>query len=253
MTANLPARVDVIQKALPLNLVIPGAAIAEEVVKYVTEANKALAVAERAEIKDSDTAGRAADVLRAITTSEKKVDELRKEKTRPLDDQKEKITNLYKTALETFTKAKTLLSKKADVWRKAEEARLTAEAEERRKARQAEADRLAAAQASLGDDEGAQQILEEAAALPVERERVAAVGVYGSTLGTVNRNIGAVNDRRKFLQVLIAAKDPLLVQILEKIEFPQALLNKLAAAVNKGETFGPIGFEAKKDDRTGVR
>lgn len=253
MTTNLPARIDVISKALPLNLPIAGKVIAEEVVKYRGEADKALAVATRAEIIDIDTAGRAADVLRAITASEKKVDELRKVQTKPLDDQKKTITALYDVALQTYAKAKTLLNEKANVWRRAEEARLTAEAVERRKARQLEAERLAAAQVALGDEEGADQILEEAAALPVEQERVAAVGVYGSVLGTVNRNVGVVKDRRQFLQALSNAKDPLLVQILEKIEFPQSLLNKLAAAVHEGNAIAPIGFEATRKDSTGVR
>ena len=253
MTANLPARLDVISRALPISVPIPNTEIAAEVIRFRAEADKAVAVAERAEIVDADTAGRAADVLRAITTSEKKLDEARKEKTRPLTEQKAKIDELYKPASAGYLTAKTKLTAKVNVWRKAEEARLTAAAEVRRKERNEEAARLAAAQSALGDDEGADRILEEAAAMTGVPEKVSAVGVYGAVLGTTNRNVGEVNDRAAFLKVLATSTDPNVVAIRDKIEFPQALLNKLAAAVAKGESIAPVGFTAKVDDKASVR
>jgi hypothetical protein len=254
-TPNLPvpARPDVIEKALPVAIPVPGKLIAEEVVKYRTEADKAVAVAQRAEIVDGDTAGRAADVLRAITASLRRLEEDRKKKTAPLDKQKATITGLYEVAKAQYTKAKAMLTDKVDVWRRAEEKRLTAEAEERRAERKAEAERLAAAQTELGDAEGADRILEEAAALPSAPEKVAAVGVYGGVLSSRNRNVGEITDRREFLRALTAAKDPLLVEILDAIEFPKSLLNKLAKAVHEGEAIAPVGFTAKRDDSSNVR
>ena len=253
LPAPIPNRLEVIEKSLPIALSIPGKVIATEVVKYRTEADKALAVAGRAVITTADDAGNAADVLRAITASLRRLEEDRKAKTQPLDKQKSEITALYDIAKEVYGKAKKVLDEKVTTWRRAEEKRLTAEAEERRKERQAEAERLAAAQAALGDDDGADQILEEAAALPIEPERVSAIGTYGGSLSTRARNVGKITDRAAFLRVLAGSTDPTLIEIREKIEFPQALLNKLAKAVAEGDAISPVGFLADKDESNNIR
>lgn len=239
----------VIPETLPLD---PGA-IADEVLSFRDEAEKALAVAQRADVNGADPAGRAGDVMRAISAARARLDSSRKKRTVVLDDLKSNVKKFYDTVDAIYSSAAATLRGKIDVWRRDEEARLTREAEERRKTREAEAAKLATAQAALGDAEGAQQILEEAAAISEEPEKVRAVGVYGTTVGSTTRNIGAVKDRSAFFKALATSKDPLVVDIANNLVFPQLLLNRLAKAVNESESLCPPGFVASTETNSSFR
>ena len=253
-----PPTIDAIAKALTPQILIPVSEVAAELIRFRDEADKARQVAERAVLKTAQDAGNAADVLRAITTSLTRLETARKAKTEPLDKAKSQLMDLYRAAEKVYTEAKTTLQGKATVWRRAEEARLTKEAEDRRKARQEEAEKLAAAQAAMNDAAGAQQILEEAAAVVEPAPRAGATGIYGSVLGSTSRNVGEVTDRIGFLTAVAVAyqnpdADRHLRAIAAAIEFPKSILNALAGAVNAGESFSPPGFRAGKTDNSTAR
>lgn len=247
MTTNLPVALttNVIAAALTHQVPVAVETIAADVVKYSEESAKALAVAERAQITDEKAAGNAADVIRAIIASGKRLDADAKKHVADLDAQSTTITNFFKISKGVYLAAKTKLDEKVTAWRQAEEKKLIAEAAEKRKAQQAEAARLATATAALGDAEGATRIIEEAAAaVVIAPPKPIAVGVYGGMTSSAKRHVGKVEDRAAFFKALAVSKDPLVVSIAEKIEFPQALLNSLAKAVAEGETIAPSGFKA---------
>ncbi len=246
MTTNLPVALNttVIAAALPQQVPLAVEMIAADVVKYSEEAHKALAVAERAQITDDKAAGNAADVIRAIIASRKRLDTDAKKHTADLKSRTVTITDFFKVSDAVYLQAKTKLDDKVTVWRRAEEAKILADNAKKREELQAEAARLAAATAALGDAEGATRIVEEAAAVMIEPARPMAVGVYGGTTGSAKRHVGTVEDRAAFFKALAVSKDPLVVAIATKIEFPQALLNSLAKAVTEGDTIAPGGFKA---------
>jgi hypothetical protein len=254
-----PPTIDAIARALTPQILIPVSEVAAELVRFRDEADKAKQVADRAVLATTQDAGNAADVLRAITSALTKLEKARKAKTEPLDKAKTQLMDLYRAAEKVYTEAKTTLQGKANVWRRAEEARLTELAEERRKKRQEEAQQLAAAQAAMNDPTGAQQIIEEAAAVVEEVPRAGATGIYGSVLGGVSRSVGEVTDRLAFLRAVANAYamgdlgEPNLRAIGAAIEFPKSLLNALARAVNAGEVISPPGFEAGKTDNSVAR
>lgn len=238
---------------IPAELPVDALKIVNEVLSFKDEAQKALAVAQRADVNGADPAGNAGDVLRAIGAARARLETARKSHTAGLDSLKANIMGFYSAPDKVYAEAQTTLKSKIDVWRRAEEDRLTREAEERRRARDEEARRLAAAQAALGDAEGATQILEEAAAVSSEPEKVRAVGVYGATVGSISRNVGYVDDRFAFFKALATSQDPAVKAIADDIVFPQALLNKLAKLVNDGESLCPPGFRAGKVDSSNIR
>lgn len=246
MAENLPVvlTTDLIAEQLPHQVPLAVALIAADVVKYSEEAHKALAVAERAEITDDKAAGNAADVIRAIIASSKRLDADSKKHVADLDARQTTITNFFKVSKVIYLQAKTTLDGKVTKWRRAEEVKLIAENKRKREEQQAEAQRLANVTAALGDVEGAQRIVEEAAAVVIEPPKPVAVGVYGGTTSSAKRHVGLVEDRAAFFKALAVSKDPLVAAIAAKIEFPQSLLNSLAKAVAEGETIAPGGFKA---------
>lgn len=253
---NLPAgplRLDVVAGAIPSVIRLDNSSIAAEVIRFREESEKAVAVAGRAVIDSPNAAGNAADVLRAINGSLRK---LAIAKTARLDDLKnavDSLASMFSVSEVAYKAAKQELTRKVGVWRTAEELRIIAESNAKKAERAARAEQLAAAQIALGDAEGAQQIIEEAAAVPDEAPKIQAIGVYGSTMGTARRNVGKVVDTRAFVAALATSKCEHMTAILDRIEFPVSLLNKLAAAVQAGEALSPPGFTADVDTKDVAR
>lgn len=224
------------------------AGIAAEIVRFVAESDKALDQAEKAVVNSQESAGKVADLLRAIRAEAGRQEAARKAVTTPLDEFKGKVKKLYDIALESLNDATDILKNKAAAYVKAEQARRDAEAAAQAKAAAAEAERLAKAQAALGDAEGAQQILDDAALLPAAATRVTATGGYGATLGTRVTKKGTVIDTVDFLRALLELDDTSTPchDFLAAITFSQAQLNHLAKAVVEG-TLKPIpGFKAEE-------
>lgn len=238
---------------------VPSAVIAAEIVRFVSEANKALGQAERAVIDDNESAGKAADLMKAITSALSSQDAARKIHTAPLDKFKAKLMQFYGLATTNLENARQILKDKTLVFAKAERARLEAEAAAAAAAAAEEAQRLAAAQAALGDADGAQQILDEAAARPVEAAKVGITGAYGASLGLRTQKVGQVTDNRAFLKFLVAFMDaePAYGKFVDDLRFPQSALNDLARAVLDPDlekaVAQPDGFVAENVESTSSR
>lgn len=151
------------------------------------EAANAAALAEQAyEIAlayEIDSAGMytaAGDELRSIATRKKEIDELRLSLTRPLDESKKRIMDLFRAPVSRLEEAEGLLRKGMLTWKQKEDARIAAErAEAERKAREererlaaeaAEAARRAAELEAAGDAEAAAEAAAEAEAAQIEAE-----------------------------------------------------------------------------------
>lgn len=241
----------VIAKKLPA-LVDTAAAIAQRVIEYVELAGLAQDQAERAEVTTADQAGSAAEVLKGISQRIKDIGLTRLDYTRPLDARKKDITALFDRAIDTLTAAQTTLQNKARAWQIKERARLAAEAAQAQQQREEDAAELAAETFALGDEAGAQQILDDAAALPVEVEKPRATGMYGARLGERDKHTGEVTDTASFLKWLVATAKPG-SPLVDSIQFGQRELNTLARLVNEGEIMAPAGFKATKDTNPSVR
>ena len=207
--------------------------MANEIVRFVVESQKALSQAELAVVRNQDDAGKVADLLKAIRSALSAQEAARKIHTSPLDDFKAKVMRFYGLATKNLEDAQTLLKGKANDYARAERERLEAQAAAQRKKIEEEAARMAAAQAALGDAEGAQEILDQAAAQTVAVGKVAATGVYGATLGTRVTKRGSVTNSRQFIKFLAAFMDsePAYGKFVDDLRFPQSALNDLARAV----------------------
>lgn len=112
-------------------------------------ADAALAMVEAFEVIDAPTYELAGDELTAIKRKASQLDDQRKAITKPLDDAKKAVMDLFRGPVEMLGKAESILKGKmlafqAEEQRKAAEARVAAE-----RAAQAERDRLAAEAAAL--------------------------------------------------------------------------------------------------------
>ncbi len=149
-----------------------------------------LALVESFEVVDAATFEIGADELKAIKSKAAKLEDQRKAITKPLDDAKKAVMDLFRSPLEVLGKAETILKGKLltfqqEEQRKAREAQLAAE-----RAAQAERDRLAAEAAKLAAEGRAgeamvkQQVAEMiVAAPPAVAEPVKVAGV--STRSTI--------------------------------------------------------------------
>jgi hypothetical protein len=147
-------------------LTVPEAAHAVQV------ANEAFEIAQAYTIDSPDMYQAAGEELRAIATKAKKLEETRLSLTRPLDESKKRIMDLFRGPLERLQAAEGVLRGSMLTWkreedRKAEEARRKAEAEA-----QAERERLAREQAEA--EERARELANQAAVVddPEERARL---------------------------------------------------------------------------------
>lgn len=247
MNTNL-VTIGTIAEALPAPITFNAAIVAAELVRFAGDADKAEGIAERAVIEDEDSLGRGADVVKSITAVLKDLDAARMAQTKPLDTAKDKLMAFYGASRTRLMAAKTLLSTKMQTWQRAEQVRLEAAAAVARKAQEEEARKLAAAQAALGDAEGAEQILADAAAIKQAPVKATATGVYGASAGTTKRPVGKITNLRQFLAW--AAKNGS-SELLDAVTVGQAALNRLAASTLAAaeacpETAQIPGFEATR-------
>lgn len=139
-----------------------------------------LEVAKSYEIDDSVMAEMAGSELVAIKAKQKELDEQRKNWTRPLDDKKKEIMNLFKPAEDLLKDAEQVLKSALGVWQEKERQRIALErkvqqeeiARQQREAAEAERNaREAAAQAMReGNEEKAQELVQAANAQAVQVE-----------------------------------------------------------------------------------
>lgn len=160
--------------------------------KAIKLADQAFASAEAVEIDSPEMFQVAGAELQAIKTRAKEIEEMRLSITRPLDDAKRRVMDLFKVPLATLERAEGLVKnamltyqraeqKKAEDARREAEAKAQAEREEAARAqREAEATAAAAreaaeAAAAAGNTEAAAKAAEEAAEAEAAAEEAQAV------------------------------------------------------------------------------
>jgi hypothetical protein len=223
MSTNL-ATIGTIVESLPAPIELNTSLIAAELSQFSDSAAKATNIAERAEIEDQDSYDRGADVIVGINRTMKAVETARKEKTAPFDASKAILMTLYGTPSDLLKRAKDKLTAKMQGWHRSEEARRRKEAAEQERAQREQAEALARAQASMGDEEGAEQIMAEAQELVVAPEKIVAKGNYGASGGARKRPVGQITNKRAFLAWALTSAPA----VVDAIEVNKTTLNSLA-------------------------
>lgn len=233
-----------VASTLPTVLNIAVSQIAMEVVGFENESIKAVEVAKRLEISDADSAGRVTDIIRAVTAAIGRLDAARKLRTADLKKTEKSISGAYKPCETRYEQAKTILTAKLGVYRRSLEAEIIAKSEERKAHRAELAQKLADQQTALGDTAGAQQILEEVAALPVPVEKVVVTGDYGSSLSVRKRPVLTVTNNLQFMRALTDNTDlPEVCALIAGMTFSKAALNALAKVLHDQGAFALSGSE----------
>lgn len=140
--------------------------------------SKLLAQTPRVEVTDQETYTKAGDLLKLIKSSRKKLDDVRKELTGPVDKALKAVNKYFReTAFNEVDAAERAVKAKMAEWyreeerRKAEEARRAAEEAER------QALELAAQAEQSGQEAAADAIMEQGAATAEAEQKAAAMGV----------------------------------------------------------------------------
>jgi hypothetical protein len=225
----------------------------EQVVKAATfiqnlvaHGENALEQAMAADISTEESFGLAGDLVKAINAKLKEADTTRKAITAPMDTAKDAIMRLFKVGIDKLEAAKTNLQAKQTAWGRAEKLRLEAIAKREQEEATQRALDLAAAQQSMGDNAGADQVLAEAATTIQDMGdvKVASRGMYGSSSGLRSRWVGEVTNARLFLAWL--ATQPF--DIGDVVDFRKSGLNALAKKF-EDKTDIP-GLTVKEDEST---
>jgi hypothetical protein len=105
-------------------------------------ADSALAMVESFEVNDATTYGLASDELKAIKSKAAQLDEQRKAITKPLDDAKKSVMDLFRAPLEMLSKAESIIKGKMLDYQAAEQKKAAEARAEAERAAQAERERL---------------------------------------------------------------------------------------------------------------
>lgn len=231
-------------KVLAPDLTIRAAAFIQNLVAH---GENAMEQANGAEINTEDSFGLAGDLVKAINAKLNDADRARKAITGPMDSAKKAITQLFSVGIDKLEKAKETLQSKQTAWARAERARLDAIAKAEQDAATQRALDLAAAQQSMGDNAGADQVMTEAAETIEKMGDVKVVGrgMYGSNSGLRSRFVGDVENARVFLAWLVTQQ----YDISTIVDFRKSGLNALAKEF--GEKSGTVpGLKIDNDEST---
>lgn len=240
------------------NAVGPGALnpieLAREAFKFNEFGKQAIVQADKAAFIDAATFGLGGDLMKAINQNIKAAGEARKSRTDKINSVVDYITKLFAPGIAKLTTAKVTLQGKLNAYAQIEEDKRKAAAAEERKRVEAAALALAEAQQAMGDDAGADQVMDEAADLSAkiaENTKVVGHGAFGSSSHQQGRWVGRVTVPAQFLKALIE-KNP--DKVLDYIEFKTAALNKLAKELGDADTGLTLaGFEYARDKNVRVK
>lgn len=249
MSTNL-ATIGTITEVLPIVPPLNVSIVAAELSRYTDSAAKATDIAGRAIIEDQDSYDRGADVVKGISSVLKELDANRKAKTDPAANANKVLMTLYGSPKTLLEQAKEKLSGKMLVWERGERARRAEEAAAKEAAQKAHAEALARATASMGDAEGAAQIIAEAQELAVVPEKVVAQGLYGATGGVRKLPVGEITDMRAFLSWALREAP----SIIGAVEIGKSVLNRLASSALENSPDSTIpGFKFGYNDSLTIR
>lgn len=145
------------------------------------EGNALLAQAERAVVRDDDSAGRMTDLLKVVKVKKAKSEGGRKALVKPLNDHVKWINQQFKDAQAPLTQADTIGRQKLGNYQREVEYQRREEAERLR--REEESRRLAEAEAAeqAGDTDKVDQALDEAVHIPDAPRAAPTRGNFGSS------------------------------------------------------------------------
>jgi hypothetical protein len=214
----------------------------------IANADNILAQAKRAELpagpEGQEKFDSAIDGIKICNSQIKRADEAMHRLIDPLTEHVKWIREQFKPIFDTFGEAKTIFETKAKDWKRVEDARLAAIAEEERKL--AEEQALADAQAAVdaGDAPRAEALLDLAASTPTSETQVRGRGHFTGASGSTKLTWkGEVTDVKALCQAIVDGKIP---ESFIK-EFSKSKLNAYANTTQKeGVFFGIKCFE--KDD-----
>lgn len=239
--------------ALPKVPAFNATKVAQDIANLNEQADKVLAAAKRADLQTEQTAVTATTFLSSITKRIKEVEDERKGITGNFDKLVKGLNALFtKGPLFKLDQAKTIMQAKLGLYVRAERARLEAEAEVERQRIADEAAKQAKKAIKEGDRAGAVEILQNAAAIDVQPEKLE-IRSATAALNSVKRNVGTVKDLRKFLLWVASNQDPAALAALGGISVGQRELNQLAVAVLVGGHAPVPGFEATEEEAFGAR
>lgn len=240
---------------LPDPVIVPNAVLDQEIVaKAKITAREAIA-ALKALKRPVETVAEAEalnDAIGKVKSAWTEVEKARKTAKKPFDDAVDVVQRTFTTILETLKKFETTGKEEADVFRRAEQARADALAEEvRQKARDAEAAAFAAKQLAeaQGDDIAAaeaEQALEEAAKVTAKADRIDTTVRIGSATGET-RTMAA----RTVKTVTITNLRAVVLHFIDSPELADLMQTLAARAVRAaGYVEGSIpGINVEKDKK----
>jgi len=231
----------------PVTTTYTPAALAAELTPAVTYAADLEEQATRAVINSEESLNAAADFMRLCTAALKRANEKRISQVKPLNDHVTWINSQWKTmVVGRIEAAKEMVEGRATKYAKEQQAIRQAEQDDIRRQFEAQALADAAAAEEAGRNQEAEQIVEAAAATPIQAPaKVMASGSFtGATASLRARWEGSVDDDNINLVCLAIANGDLPASI---IQFKKAELNKVATTVGKaGSHFGITVTDASK-------
>lgn len=204
-----------------------------DITEFEETAAKLQEQADRAKIVDKETYAKGGDLIAITRRQAAKADELRKKLGTPFFQMHKFINGAFKPVETKFDAIRATVEKKMLVWKRAEDKRLRAEAEE--KARRIEEEAL---EQATDDNELNEENLEAAivaAQRTIEQGKVGvARGNYGSSTGSTKKYRTEVMNLHNFLTALPAMVDELTgIELAEIVELRKSGLNKLAQLMLK--------------------
>jgi hypothetical protein len=220
--------------------------ISGDVLRYADIAAQAAEQADRAVISSQETMNAGADLVKLISQTIKKCDEDRKARTGKIDAFKRFVDGLFNASATKLDAAKSKINGKMNIWA-AEQDRIKRElAREEARKQEEQALAMAATQQAIGDDKGADKILDDASRIVRKTEesaKVTATGSLGATSSKRTTISGVVNDYKAFVEALIAEG----ADLTQYIEFRKSAVNARAKVAHEAGATVP-GLHIQKDE-----
>lgn len=223
--------------------VLPILKLVPQLEPFKTAVEKLEAQAERAAISSEETYQKGSEFLSICQQNWDQMETLRKTVKRPIDDYAKLIQSIFVPIQQRFTTAKQTVSAKMLRFHQAEENRRAAEAEAVRKRNEEAALKLADEAEKTGDTAGAAAILDVATSMPVPRAapRIGVTNSLGKSTNVTKRWIGSVAEPMEILKAIIAGHVPMSVIG----EWSQSELNRIASTLKVEKTVHGIKIEHK--------
>jgi len=234
------------------------AAVCRDLDKINANAAALMDQSRAAVVEDDDSLAKAGDLVKVARANKERADNLRKAIVKEPNAFVKKVNGLFKPTIVTIESAKAGLERKMGVFLREREAEERRKAEEKRKALEERALAAAEEAKSIGDDVGAEIILDTGvdATEEIREEKTKVYGDYGATTSTRKVVTGQVADIAEFLEWVAASikagKLPVPVNAL--IDVKQGALNRIAKELDDNGTQSSVpGFIVNVETKANVR